>query len=148
MGSMPVARRAGMMQASAATTMRTAILSDHDRIARSSLDPAPDQAIQTETKGESRNDSDSHASSGREANEAEHVAATRSESDANAEFARPLQDGVGDNAVEAHRGEVSARKANAPKRIEMSRARCKFRFVLDPALKVTDIDLRPAGPDR
>jgi hypothetical protein len=81
---------------------------NHDRITRSTLDSAGNETIQTEAECKTGDYSQAYIGSGRQCDQAQHVAAPRSESDANAQLTGALHDRVGDYAVQAHRSDAHA----------------------------------------
>lgn len=56
---------------------------DHDRIMRAIFDPASNDAVQSEAERKTGGDAKANTGSGRERHDAQHVAAPRSEGDAN-----------------------------------------------------------------
>jgi hypothetical protein len=106
---------------------------------RTIFDPAANDAIQSEAKHKTGGDAEAHTGSGRERHDAQHVAAPRSEGDANPQLTGPLQDGIGDYAVQAYRGETQRQYGERAKEHgDETRPRI-LRLSLDPAFEVPHV---------
>jgi hypothetical protein len=96
------ARIAGTAQATtAATTNNTVALKKNQRIARVYCGPPSDQSRGVEFKQDAGDQSRADADCSGAEHQSEHVLLLSPQSDANAEFIRPLRDAVGDHAVQA-----------------------------------------------
>ncbi len=107
MGSTTLARRAGSQQATNATDNSAIDKAEKcKRVGRAdAVEQRGHQARQADRRGDAEDDAGGDQGHALSQNEAQDIAALRAERDADAELARPLRDGIRNDAIQSDRGQ-------------------------------------------